>query len=184
MENGRDFGVHCDSYRHSGRFSSRAQHLTRLESADLNTFNGRTAIWSYSWKCFLDSSAFEIIFGRRLAFTTHFLTPAIPEFENLHNTYLLWLMEQGVVGLLVFASFLLTSGRSVLQSRHPQKAVLCSLAGVAVAGWSVRNCIRRPWILVLLGVLAGAGSFRPEDANYCVELPGVPERSSPLTCSY
>lgn len=152
----------------------------RLGASDIDTFNGRTIIWSYSLNYFSQSGPLKMLFGNGLASTEYFLTPVLPEFGNLHNTYLLWLMEQGVLGLIIFVVFLYSLWRIVAISSHPHKYIMFGwLVFLLLAGMSgTVSDDHIFWIIV--GVIAGASSFRAVSNPHRSPVLAVPGASPTL----
>ncbi len=132
--------------------------LSRIESGDLVTLNERIYVWSYSLTYFSRASLVKIIFGGGMSSSASTISPMMPGVENYHNVYLLWLMEQGILGLTAFLVFLCFVTRLTLKSSHSLKNVLVGwLAYLLVAGLSATMSDDHAfWIF--LGVLVGASS--------------------------
>ena len=136
--------------------------VERLGAEDIGTLNERTTVWFYALKYFSESSLAKMLFGNGLASTSYFLAPKLQGIENLHNTYLLWLMEQGLTGVIGFAVFLYSVARLTVRSNHPLKHVMLGwLAFFVVAGLS--GTVSDEHIFwIVLGVLVGANSVYPK----------------------
>jgi len=131
----------------------------RFQEENVGTLNDRTLIWSHAIRYFADSGIARMIFGQGLSSGTFVIRPVLPLYENYHNEYLTWLMNQGVLGLAAFLAFLYSIARRVLTCSHPLKNVMLGwLTFLAVAGLSSTVAdLHLFWIL--LGVVTGASSL-------------------------
>lgn len=113
------------------------------------TFTGRTIIWKAGWEIFrahpfvgIGANAFRVMVSRELAEPIHMgeADPAPPA----HNTFLSVLVEQGVLGFVVFCGIL---GALAISLRgmppFPQRLWIVSLAvwvvGVSSLTWEMRK---------------------------------------------
>jgi O-antigen ligase len=139
--------------------------LERFASADLATLNDRTNIWSHSFRYFAHSGLTSMIFGKGLASSKAIISPMVPGTENYHNVYLLWLMEQGMVGFFSLMGFLFIVIRCVLKSTHPLRSLMIGwLAYFLVAG--LANTVSDDhtfWIA--MGVMIGASGLGYKKKN-------------------
>ncbi len=131
----------------------------RSLEGNAGTLNDRTLIWSHAMRYFADSGIARMIFGQGLSSGTFVLRPVLPLFENYHNEYLTWLMNQGVLGLAAFLAFLYSVIQRVRTCSHPLKSIMLGwLAFLGVAGLSSTvSDLHLFWILV--GVITGASSL-------------------------
>jgi O-antigen ligase/polysaccharide polymerase Wzy-like membrane protein len=130
--------------------------LGRFLEGNLNTLNERTLIWSHSLNYYAESGFTRMLFGQGFASGQLVIRPVLPDFENYHNEYLRWLMDQGIVGLFTFMIFLYEVVRRVRAGDHPFKNVMIGwLAFLLVAGMSATMSEEHVfWIL--MGVMVGA----------------------------
>ena len=156
--------------------------FARFQGEDLATLNYRTEIWSHSFRYFSDSGIARMIFGHGLLSGRHIIRPVFPDFENYHNVYLLWLMDQGIVGLIAFVGFLWCVIRQIFKWDRPLKSVMIGwLAFFSVAGLSSTISDERSfWILlgVMVGVTSLAGNSRSLGEPAIPQLSCIPPSAS------
>lgn len=135
------------------------QFLNRFQEASLGTLNERSLIWSTAIRYFSDSGIVRMIFGQGLSSGAFVIKPVLVDYENYHNEYLTWLLDQGIVGLLAFIGFFGCVLRSILKCDHPLKSLMLAwLTFFVVAGLSSTvSDLHLFWIT--LGTIISASSL-------------------------
>lgn len=115
------------------------------------TLTGRTVIWKAGWEIFQDhpvvgigANAFRLIVSRVLAEPIRLDQEAYPPAPPAHNTFLSVLVEQGIVGLLIFCTLLgvlaISVGELPILPRRMWGLMLVVWAvGVSSLTWEMRK---------------------------------------------
>jgi O-antigen ligase len=115
------------------------------------TFTGRKIIWTAGWELFRDhpflgvgANSFRLVVSRVLAEPIRLDLPGMPPAPPAHNTFLSVLVEQGVIGFVVFCALLGTLVFSLrAMPRFSRKLwVACLLVwvvGVCSLTWEMRK---------------------------------------------
>jgi O-antigen ligase len=112
-----------------------------------------------------------MVFGQGLSSGSFVIRPALPDYENYHNEYLTWLMDQGVVGLAAFVVFLYAVARRVMKSDHPLKNVMIGwLVFLSAAGFS-STISDQHLFWILLGTIVGASSWADNSGSSLQPVP-------------
>ena len=94
---------------------------------DPDSFNGRMLIWSEGFRRFLSLHPLSMFFG--------LITTRKPMGLYLHNTYLTFLIDMGVLGFIVFATWIFNVARFVLSYRGEYSGLLrAALIFVVISG--------------------------------------------------
>jgi O-antigen ligase len=138
--------------------------LRRFQAEDVLSMGERTDIWLMSLRHFGGGNLLEILFGEGLFSSQVVIGRYFAKLANAHNMYLEWLMEQGIVGLLVFCYFLYWVGRRVMKCTHPFAGVLVGWYWyVLVAGLSA-TMPDDQYFWLLLGAVVGASVLTDKPA--------------------
>ena len=136
-----------------------ANIVAAFQAPEVSGLDDRTMIWEHSLGRFFDASPFRVLLGDGLSSSLAVVPTLGSDYQNYHNVYLMWLMEQGLVGLAVFTVFLCRIGLLACRSDCPSKAMLISwLVFFLALGLSGTISTVHPfWIIV--GVVAGGSAF-------------------------
>jgi O-antigen ligase/polysaccharide polymerase Wzy-like membrane protein len=133
----------------------------RFLEGDVSTLDERTLIWSQSLNYFAESGLTRMLFGQGFASGQVVIRPVLPDFENYHNEYLRWLMDQGMVGLFTFMVFLYEVVRRVLAGDHPFKNVMIGWLAFLLVGGMSATMSEAHVFWILMGVMVGACALPP-----------------------
>ncbi|HEY4818064.1 MAG TPA: O-antigen ligase family protein [Candidatus Acidoferrum sp.] len=115
------------------------------------TLTGRTVIWKAGWELFrshpfvgIGANAFRVIVSRVLAEPIRIGSDILPPAPPAHNTFLSVLVEQGVIGLILFCTLLSVLALSVRAlPPFPRKLWIVCLGvwvvGVSSLTWEMRK---------------------------------------------
>jgi len=153
--------------------------LDRFQEERIGTLNDRTDIWLHAVRYFGQSGLARMCFGNGLSSASFVIAPAIPLYQNYHNEYLAWLMDQGVVGLIVFLVLLVSVAGSIAKSSEWSKNVMFGwLVFLAVSGLSSTvSDLHVFWLLLGVSVagssLHSRSSFLPLEPKLLGSKAGV-----------
>ena len=130
--------------------SSWARIMTITEELQSGTMSGRTLIWDAGWKVFWERP----ILGAGAGAFPVAVEPVLNRPRAAHNVALALLVEQGVVGLFLFASLLLACAWTIAGLASPERKlwtvlILSWLVGVMSIDW---HYDKMTWLL--FGLLA------------------------------
>jgi O-antigen ligase len=132
--------------------------VNAFQDADVTTLDNRTVLWRYAWTHFCSLGAFRTLFGEGLSSGLPVLSSAFPDMPNYHNAYLMWLMERGITGLVVFLVFLFRVGYSIGKTSHPHRDLMRGWYVYVVVAGLTATVSNEHLFWLLLGVIIGAAS--------------------------
>lgn len=116
-----------------GRFEGLIQKYVMKEAAGQDVSGGRLELWEIAWKLFLSHPLFGIGWERFMGYNTFH--------HDVHNTYLQWLCETGIVGfVLIFLPTLVLLRMSYKQMKKmiKDRSVDATVTSMAVVGFGTQ----------------------------------------------
>jgi O-antigen ligase len=147
----------------------------RQEMSAEGNVGGRVLIWAAGWRVFQDRP----ILGVGAGAFGEAVYPLLYERAGAHNTPLAVLVEQGIVGLLIFAALLGACARIIGKMAPPERIfwgvlMLSWLVGVMSVHWQYNKFT---WLL--FGLLAAQGALRTDRRTDTEQLVGLERRPRP-----
>jgi O-antigen ligase len=133
--------------------------VSAFQAPELGTLDERTIIWGRSLQHFMEAGPFQIFLGDGLSSSINVIATMLPEQENYHNVYLLWLMEQGILGLAVFLFFMYRIWCFVSRSDSPGRAMMLGWFVFLLVGGLSSTISSEHSFWIIMGVLSGTAAF-------------------------
>lgn len=143
--------------------------VSAFQAPEVGTFDERTIIWAHSLQHFMEAGPFRIFLGEGLSSSTNVIASMLPLQDNYHNVYLLWLMEQGILGLTAFLYFMSRIWRLVSGSNSPDKAMMLGWFAFLLVGGLSSTISNEHSFWIILGVIFGTCVFSGPDRE---QVPG------------
>jgi O-antigen ligase len=134
------------------------------EEGDLGTLNLRVVLWRISLNRIAERDLMELAFGEGL-YSSAALFYRFSAFGAAHNMYLTWLLEEGLLGFLLFSWFLFFIGKHLFGSKHRGTTILIGWYTYLVVVGLAADISNSHVFWLVLGVVAGAGAFVKKPAR-------------------
>jgi O-antigen ligase len=126
-----------------------------FQAPELGTLDDRTMIWGFSIQRFMQAGIFQTLLGGGLSSSINVIT----EYGNYHNVFLLWLMEQGIVGLALFCFFLYRIWRLVVASDLRNREMMLGWFVFFLIGGLSSTISNEHSFWIIMGVLSGTAAL-------------------------